>query len=181
MSQNSNNNITGEDTSPVMINHDVFDSLIYPAGVVSPKGIIEYANKPFVDVFGLEKNLENFNWPNFFPIDCKNTVARAFVSALNGAFTSSAVELKSVDELDPISQPVEILMQPLMSEGQVSSVLIFIRNSEKLKNSNIYSVNNAGDDSRDSHYFEFSPLPLIRFNKNMTVYMCSRSFEGVVG
>lgn len=178
---NSNNNRIGEQNSSIQFNHDILDSLIYPAGVASPKGIIEYANKAFVDIFGLEKNFENFNWPDFFKTDCKKTVARAFVTALNGAFTSSAVELKPADELDQKSQPVEILMQPLMSDGQVSSVLIFIRNSEKEKNSNIYSVNNAGDDSRDFNYFEFSPLPLIRFDKNMTLYMCSRSFEGVVG
>lgn len=181
MSQSSKKNTTGEEPFSVVYNHEFFDSLIYPAGVASPKGIIEYANKPFVDIFGLEKNLENFNWPAFFTTDCKKIVARAFINALNGAFTSSAVELKSADILDQESQPVEILMQPVISNGLVSSVLIFIRNSERLSSSNIYSVSNTRDDYRDFHYFEFSPLPLIRFNKNMNVYMCSRSFEGVVG
>lgn len=181
MSQNSNNNRTGDQISPVLFNHDIFDTLLYPAGVVSPRGIIEYANKPFIDIFGLEKNLEKFNWPNFFTTDCKKTVARAFISALNGAFTSSAVELNPADELDQEGQPVEILMQPLMYDGQVSSVLIFIRSSEKVKNLSIYSINNTGSEYRDSHYFEFSPLPLIRFNRDMAVYMCSRSFEGIVG
>lgn len=181
MSQSSNKNISGEESSPVVYNHEFFDNLIYPAGVASPKGIIEYANKAFVDIFGLEKNLENFNWSVFFTIDYKNIVARAFVNALNGAFTSSAVELKSSNILEQESQPVEILMQPVISDGLVSSVLIFIRSSEKLSSSNIYSVSNSRDDYRDSHYFEFSPLPLIRFNRNMNVYMCSRSFEGIVG
>ncbi len=181
MPQNSNNNRTGENNSPVLFNHDFIDSLIYPAGIISRKGIIEHANRPFIDIFGLEKDLGMFNWPAFFSTDCKKIVARAFINSLNGAFTSSAVELKLAENSDQNNTPVEILMQPLMNEGNVSSVLVFIKNSDKNNKTDNYSADNTSDDYGDSHYFEFSPLPLIRFNRNMTVYMCSRSFEGVVG
>lgn len=181
MSQNSNNNRTGESNSPVLFNHDLIDSLIYPAGIISRKGIIEHANKPFIDIFGLEKNLENFNWPVFFTPECKRTVARAFVNSLNGAFTSSDAELKPADNTEKNSTPVEILMQPLVYEGQVSSVLVFIREKGKSSKTENYYADSTSDNYGDSHYFEYSPLPLIRFNRNMTVYMCSRSFEGIVG
>ena len=181
MPQNSNYNRTGENNSPVLFNHDFIDNLIYPAGIISRKGIIEHANRSFIDIFGLEKDLGMFNWPAFFSTDCKKIVARAFINSLNGAFTSSTVELKLAENSDQNNTSVEILMQPLMNEGNVSSVLVFIKNSDKNNKTDNYSADNTSDDYGDSHYFEFSPLPLIRFNRNLTVYMCSRSFEGVVG
>jgi len=181
MSLNGNNNRRGDRDSPLFINPDVFNNLIHPAGIISRKGIIEYANKPFVDIFGLETDLKKFDWPNLFVSDSKKTVARVFVNALNGAFSSSVVEIKPSGESEEQSITVEILMQPLVANGLVSSVLICIRNIDALPGS--YPVNGElfRDNSNDSHYFEYSPLPLIRLSRNMNVLKCSRSFEGVVG
>lgn len=181
MSLNSNNNRRGDQDSPLLFNSEIFDSLIHPAGIISRKGIIEYANKPFVEIFGLETDLKIFDWPNLFVNGSKKTVARSFVNALNGAFSSSAVELKPSGESADKTISVEVLMQPLLLNGLVSSVLIFIRNIDKQPGVHLLNGELSNDNYGDSHYFEYSPLPLMRLGKNMAVIKCSRSFEGVVG
>ena len=181
MSLNSNNIGRGDQDSPLLFNPEIFDNLIHPAGIISRKGIIEYANKPFVDIFGLETDLKTFDWPNLFVSDSKKTVARAFVNTLNGAFSSSVVEIKPSGESEEKSISAEVLMQPLIVNGLVSSVLIFIRNVEKQPKTYPSNGEFSGDAFSDSHYFEYSPLPLIRLAKNMAVLKCSRSFEGIVG
>lgn len=177
MAQNYKNR-TGESKSPVFFDRGVLDHLIYPACIITSKSILEYVNTPFLDLFEIDSEERKFDWPNVFNSDHKKIVAQAFVSALNGAFSSCTVEVKTAEGS---GIPVELLMQPVINKTLITSVLVFIRVlEEELYSGHVTHSSTADTDGNTVHY-EFSPLPLIRFSRDLRIARCSRSFEGTLG
>jgi len=177
MTQNYKNK-TGESKSPVFFDRGILDHLIYPACIITSKSILEYVNTPFLDLFGIDSEERKFDWPNVFNSEHKKVVAQSFVNALNGAFSSCTVEVKTAEGN---GIPVDLLMQPVVNKSMITSVLVFIRviEEEAQRGHIIHSGTNEAE-SNTVHY-EFSPLPLIRFNRDLKIVRCSRSFEGTLG
>lgn len=168
----------GDHTSPVFINCDILDRLLHPVCILTSKSMIEYANSSFFELFDTNIKEKKFDWPGLFCADCKKTVSRNFVDALNGAFTSCLAEIITSD--DEICVPVEVTMQPITEAGMIHSVLVFITPLEDDDTAGHGNEVNQCDSSRNS-YFEFSPFPVMRFGRDMKVAKLSRSFEGTLG
>ncbi|HPS56714.1 MAG TPA: response regulator [Spirochaetota bacterium] len=168
----------GDQASPVFFNCDILDRLLHPVCILTSKSMIEYANNPFFELFEINIQEKKFDWPNLFCTDCKKTVSRNFIDALNGAFTSCLAEINTGDES---CIPVEVTMQPITDAGMVHSVLVFITPLDEADDSAgpVHEVN-PGDSTKNS-YFEFSPFPIMRFGRDMKVAKLSRSFEGTLG
>lgn len=169
----------GDQVSPVFFNCDILDRLLHPVCILTSKSMIEYANNPFVELFDIDIKEKKFDWPNLFCAECKKTVSRNFVDALNGAFTSCLAEICTGEDEPCI--PVEVTMQPIINAGMVHSVLVFITPLEE-EDVSAGPVHEAGQcDSSKNSYFEFSPFPVMRFGRDMKVAKLSRSFEGTLG
>lgn len=171
--------ITGDQVSPVFFNCDILDRLLHPVCILTSKSMIEYANSSFRELFEVNIKEKKFDWPGLFCADCKKTVSRNFVDALNGALTSCLAEINTGD--DETCIPVEVIMQPITDAGMVHSVLVFITQLEDDDDSarQAHEVNLC--DSAKNSYFEFSPFPIMRFGRDMKVSKLSRSFEGTLG
>ncbi len=167
----------GEKESPVSINKDILNHLLYPACIISSKSILVYANNSFFQFFGMDCRESKFDWPNVFNNEHKKFVAQTYVKALNGAFSSCDVEVKT-SEKETI--PVELIMQPVLDKGIIQSVMILIRIHDDNRKISQSSINKHEDINNTGHY-EFSPLPLMRFSKELQILRCSRSFEGTLG
>jgi len=168
---------TGDKKSPVFYNKDILNHLLYPACIITSKSILEYANNSFMQFFGIDSEERRFDWPNVFNSEHKKCVAQTFVKAFNGAFSSCEVEVKT-PENDNI--PVEILMQPVSDNGIIHNVMIQIRVLDEQRIINRPSIGKQEEFTNSGHY-EFSPLPLMRFSKELQILRCSRSFEGTLG
>ncbi len=168
---------TGDKKSPVFFNTDILNHLLYPACIITSKSILEYANNSFMQFFGIDSGERRFDWPNVFNSEHKKCVAQTFVKAFNGAFSSCEVEVKT-PENEAI--PVEILMQPVSDNGIIHNVMIQIRVLDEDRIVNRPSVNKQEEFANSGHY-EFSPLPLMRFSRDLQILRCSRSFEGTLG
>jgi PAS domain-containing protein len=173
MTQNYKNR-TGESKSPVFFDRGILDHLIYPACIITSKSILEYVNTPFLDLFGIDSDERKFDWPNVFNSEHKKIVAQTFVSALNGAFSNCTVEVKTA-EGGGIS--VDLLMQPVINKTLITSVLVFIRVLEEEKQSGYFTHSSTAEPDSNTVHYEFSPLPLIRFNRDLKIV---RSFEGTL-
>ncbi len=169
---------TGESKSPVLFNQGILDHLIYPACIITSKSILEYVNIPFLELFGIDSEERKFDWPNVFNSEHKKIVAQTFVNALNGAFSSCAVEVKNSDSA---GIQVELLMQPVANKNFITSVLVLIRVLENELKTGLLSHSVNNDIDGNTVHYEFSPLPLIRFSKDLKIVRCSRSFEGTLG
>jgi PAS domain S-box-containing protein len=169
----NNKNKTGDQKSPVLFNPDLLDQLIYPASVITSKSILVYANAPFMKFFGIDAAENRFDWPNVVNPEHKKFVGQTLVNAFNGSFSSCQVEVKKADDE---SLTVEVLMQPLSINSIISNVMIFIKPLENYRTS-------RGEQAelQNNSYYEFSPLPLMRFNRDFQILTCSRSFEGTIG
>ncbi len=167
---------TGEIKTPVFFDKGLLNHLVYPACIITSKSILEYVNKPFLELFGIDSENRKFDWPNVFDHDHKRIVAQSFVNALNGAFSSCSVTVKRADGT---SIPVEMFMQPVLDGNIITSVLIFIKSSNV--NAEIAIAEKDLDIEWNSVHYEFSPLPLLRFNRDLEITRCSRSFEGTLG
>ncbi len=174
----SNIKHSGDQKSPDFFNCDILDHLLYPVCVLTSKSIIEYANSSFYELFDINPDEKKFDWPNLFACDYKKCTAQGFVSALNGAFASCIAEL---NVMDGERVQVEVLMQPIASEGIVHSILVFFKPAEDDSLSSRTSADHAQYDADRNAYFEFSPFPMMRFGKEMKVVKLSRSFEGTMG
>jgi len=174
-----NRNCTGDQKSPVLFGTDMLDRLIHPACIMTSRGIIEYSNRAFNDMFRISGDENRFNWSIFFCSDGRRNLARDFTAAFDGAFTSTIAEMKLYDDSEKV--PVEVLMQPLSGDGQISSVLVLVRHagSEGLLDS--FSADADAADNEMAYCFEFSPFPMMRLNKDLTISLLSRSFEGILG
>ncbi|PKL17456.1 MAG: hypothetical protein CVV49_10860 [Spirochaetae bacterium HGW-Spirochaetae-5] len=168
---------TGDKKSPVFYNNDILNHLLYPACIITSKSILEYANNSFMQFFGIDSGERKFDWPNVFNSEHKKWVAQTFVKAFNGAFSSCEVEVKT-PENEAI--PVEIFMQPVSDNGIIQQVLIQIKVLDEARMVNRPSAGRHDEFSNSSHY-EFSPLPLMRFSRELQILRCSRSFEGTLG
>ncbi len=168
---------TGDKKSPVFFNNDILNHLLYPACIITSKSILEYANTSFMQFFGIDSGERKFDWPNVFNSEHKKCVALTFVKAFNGAFASCEVEVKT-PENEGI--PVEILMQPVSDNGVIHNVMIMIRVLDEDIITNRTSVSRQEEFTNSGHY-EFSPLPLMRFSRDLQILRCSRSFEGTLG
>lgn len=167
----------GDKTSPVFFNNDILNYLLYPACIITAKSILVYANNSFMQFFGIDSGERKFDWPNVFNSEHKKCVAQTFVKAFNGAFSSCEVEVKT-PENETI--PVEMLMQPVADNGTIHNVMIQIRVLDEERIINRPSVSRQEEFANSGHY-EFSPLPLMRFSKELQILRCSRSFEGTLG
>jgi len=168
---------SGDRNSPVFFNGDILNSLLYPACIINSKSILIYTNSSFIEFFAIDSRERKFDWPSIFNIEHKKCVAQTFVKAFNGAFSSCEVEVKT-PENEKI--PVEMLMQPVLENGIIHSVMVQIRVLDMDKIINRPSISKQEEFSNSGHY-EFSPLPLMRFSRELQILRCSRSFEGTLG
>ena len=168
---------TGGKKTPVFFKKDILNHLLYPACIINSKSILEYANNSFVQFFGIEPGERKFDWPSIFNTDNKKCVAQTYVKAFNGAF--------SICEVDVIISgnetiPAELFMQPVSDDGNIESVMIQIRVLDDHRRVDGPSTARQDNLSTSGHY-EFSPLPLMRFSRELQLLKCSRSFEGAFG
>ena len=177
MAQNYKNR-AGEGKSPVFFDRGILDHLIYPACIITSKSILEYVNSPFLELFGIDSEERKFDWPNVFNSEHKKLVAQTFVNALNGAFSTCSVEVKTSEGS---GMPVDLLMQPVVSNNFITSVLVFIRVQEEESHAGQATHFCGNEPDGNTVHYEFSPLPLIRFNRDLKIVRCSRSFEGTLG
>lgn len=168
---------TGENSSSVSFNRDFLNLLLYPACVINTKSVLEYSNNSFIQFFGEISQDSRFDWPKSFSNDHRKCVAQCFNRAINGDFSSCKVEIKTTENEDI---PVEILMQPVSDNGNINCALIQIKVLNEDRNSNVQSGFRP-DEPLNTGFFEYSPLPVLRFGKDFHVLKCSRSFEGILG
>lgn len=173
----NNKNKTGDQKSPVLFNRDLLDNLLYPASIITSKSMLVYANAPFMNFFGINSDETRFDWPNVVNPEHKKFVGQTLVNAFDGSFTSCEVEVMTADKE---SIPVEVLMQPLSVNDIIINVMILIRLLDDDRRVLKPSAPEKAD-LQSSGYYEFSPLPLMRFNRDFQILTCSRSFEGTIG
>jgi two-component system, response regulator, stage 0 sporulation protein F len=176
MAQN-NKNKTGDQKSPVLFNHELLSHLLFPACIMTSKSILIYANDPFMRFFGIDSEEKRFDWPNVVNSEHKKFVGQTLVKAFNGSFSSCVVEVKTGEDE---SITVEVLMQPVPVNGIINNVMILIRMLDEDRIICRPSIPEQ-EEFANPGYYEFSPLPLMRFGKDFQILTCSRSFEGTLG
>jgi len=170
-------NKAGDQKSPALFNQNLLDQLLYPASIITSKNDLVYANAPFLKFFAIDTKDTRFDWPNVVNPEHKKFVGQSLVNAFNGFFSNCEVVIKTADNE---SLPVEVLMQPLSNNGIINSVMILIRSLENDRRI-LTSASMEQADIQSDGYYEFSPLPLMRFNRDFQILTCSRSFEGTIG
>ncbi len=178
---NENEKETGETTSPVSSDYQVFESLNYPTCIIGTDGVIKFGNRAFNTLFGGNKEEIKLDWTQPLALEYRKRVATAYLSAKNGTEKHC---FAVINHLDGSQKPIEIFLFPLFKDKEVSSILTLIKIVDKRLLSfdkSTLSLISEENFQYDRLFYEFSPVPVIRINEKFEIVKMSRSAEGLLG
>jgi PAS domain S-box-containing protein len=175
------NNKTGEVTSPVSLDYTILESLQYPVCVLGTDGILIFGNESFNRFFKPDKSDVHLDWGHPFSPEYRKRIAQSYISALNGTEKQCFAVIASPDGRN---LPVEIYLFPMIHDGKVTSILALMKIvDERLLSFDRSTLSMISEENfqYDSMHYEFSPIPLIRINREIEIIKCSHSAEGFLG
>ncbi len=166
--------------SPVNSLFSVFDLVKFPVCVIDLQGQLISRNKEFSRLFDQEEGHLSLDLTHpFFP-EYRRRIAVSYLRALKGQERQCFAVMK---DSDGNSIPVEIYLFPIFQRERVDAILVFL----KIVNERIQSFDRAADIVMEddvtgvSRIYEFSPNPMMRFNRQGQILKVSDSLKGFLG
>jgi CheY-like chemotaxis protein len=171
----------GDDMSPAPQEFQILESLRYPACILASDGMLVYGNSTFRKFFRTENNDMRLDWEHpFFP-EYRKRIAQSYLNALKGQETRCFAVLNSPDGTQ---LPVEIYLFPMMAGESVSSIMVLLNIvDDRILSFNRSTLSMISEDNfqYESLLYEFSPMPILRFNQKAEVIKCSQTAESFLG
>jgi CheY-like chemotaxis protein len=159
--------------------YSLFNSMGFPVCVINADGELVFSNDFFSRTVlhdGESASLD-FSHP-FFP-EYRKRVAQAYQKAREGEGGRCFAVLRT--EKDE-QNPVEIYLYPSKDDDGRFSIIAFFMSVENRLTSFDASVTASGHSGVDqTNLFEFSPFPLVRFDKDFNIIAMSTSTEEMCG
>ena len=159
----------------------VFESLKYPVCILGIDGRFIYGNNHFQHFFGSAQKDVRLAWEHpFFP-EYRRRIAQSYLSAIKG-FDRECFAILSNSEGKQL--PVEMYLFPMFTEGLVSSIFVLMKivdNRLLSFDRSTLSIISEENFQYDNLHFEFSPMPIIRLDKDCAIIRCSHSCESYFG
>jgi PAS domain S-box-containing protein len=182
MDHETSNKTTGEQGSPVVTSYRLLDALSHPACIIGLSGEIIYTNKSFSDLFERTGQTITLDYTHPFSTEYRKRLAMAYMRALKGVERQVFAIMKASDGT---KIPIELYLFPMFENERVSSILVFIK---PLVDDRLQSFDHSTavfleqeDAATGMHFFEYSPFPIIRFDRQGTIINGSVSLEGFFG
>ncbi len=178
---NGIHNSAGEDSSsPARYLYQIFDSLSFPVCVINRNGELIDRNTEFRNLFESEESSIRLDWSHPFSPEYRKRIAVSYLRALRGYDRRCFAVMKtsSGDSL-----PVEIYLFPLRSEGEVSSILAFLKvvDNRMISFDKSTSLLLEETDTTTVPIYDYAPFPIIRLSRQGEVLYASSSLETFTG
>ncbi|MBN1533968.1 MAG: response regulator [Spirochaetes bacterium] len=171
----------GDNTSPAPQDFQILESLRYPACILGSDGILLYGNSTFRRYFRTENNAMRLDWEHpFFP-EYRKRIAQSYLNALKGQETRCFAVLNSPEGTQ---LPVEIYLFPMHTGESVTSIMVFLNIvDDRILSFNRTTLSMISEENfnYESMLYEFSPVPIVRFNQRSEIIRCSQTAESFLG
>lgn len=159
----------------------VFEHLHFPACILGKDGKMIFGNRAFNNLFKNEDGQTHLNWDHPLSSKYRKRMAQAYLKAMGGIENKCFAIINSSDGQE---LPVEIYLSPLYTEKAVSSILVLMHIADRSLmtfDKSTLSLISEDNFQYDTQHLQFSPLPILRFNRNMEIIKISASIEGFLG
>lgn len=158
-----------------------FNGLSFPVCIIGADGQLIFFNDNFREIVSLnstESATLDIQHP-FYP-EYRKRIAIAYQKAAEGEDTKCFAVIKSAKG---IQVPVEIYLYPLKEGNDRNDILAFFKFVDNRVASFDDSINPASDVEKfeNINIFEFSPFPILRFDRELTILALSASIEEITG
>ncbi|HEY1406878.1 MAG TPA: response regulator, partial [Spirochaetota bacterium] len=174
--------LTGDNSERLTMSHDysLFNSMNFPVCVIGADGQLAFFNTVFREtILGTEDTATlDFHHP-FYP-EYRKRIALSYQRAREGENTKCFAVIRSPSG----SQlPVEIYLYPIQNDVTNSDILAyFISVDNRVASFNDFASSLSGTEFIENiNIFEFSPFPIIRFDKDFNILAISASSEEMTG
>ena len=160
----------------------IFNAMSFPVCIIGADGELVFFNDFFreiVSVGDTEGASLDIQHP-FYP-EYRKRIAMAYQKALEGEDTKCFAVIKSAKG---VQVPVEIYLYPIRNSGEEkNNILAFFKLVDNRVTSFDDSINPVSDSEKfeNINIFEFSPFPILRFDRNFNVLALSASIEEITG
>jgi PAS domain S-box-containing protein len=160
----------------------IFNAMSFPVCVIGADGELVFFNDNFREIVSLgdtESATLDIQHP-FYP-EYRKRIAMAYQKAMEGEDTKCFAVIKSAKGLQV---PVEIYLYPIKgSEEGKNNILAFFKLVDNRVASFDDSINPLSDSEKfeNINIFEFSPFPILRFDRSFNVLALSASIEEISG
>ena len=174
-------NKTGDHKSPVSVDYSILESLNYPVCILGADGMLLFGNNSFLSFFKPEDSETRLDWEHpFFP-EYRKRIAQSYISAFNGVEKRCFAIINSPEGKH---LPVEIYLFPMYHEEKVYSILALMKIvDERLMSFDRSTLSMISEENfqYDNVHYEYSPMPIVRVNKEFEFIKCSHSAESFLG
>ncbi len=161
--------------------YSVFESLNYPVCIIGTDGILAYSNESFKTLFGSDQSETRLSLEHpLFP-EYRKRVAQAYLGALNGIEKQCFAVLNTPDGKEITT---EMYLFPMYTDQAVSSILVLLKTvNDRILSFDGSTLSLISEDNfqYDNLHFEFSPIPIMRINRDGEIIKCSHSLESLLG
>ncbi len=171
----------GDDQSPAPPEFQILESLRYPVCILGSDGMLIFGNSSFKHYFPSDSDSVRLDWEHpFFP-EYRKRIAKSYLSALKGQEKRCFAVLNTPEGTQ---LPVEIYLFPMYSGENVTSILVLMNIVDDRILSfdkSTHPIISEESFNYDSMLYEFSPVPIIRFNAPGEVIRISQTAESFLG
>lgn len=161
--------------------YSIFEMLKYPVLILGIDGVPLYGNEAYRHFFHSDDSPARLDWEHpFFP-EYRKRIAQSYIGALNGDEKQC---FAIVNTPDGVQRPVEIYLFPMMrGESVVSILAMMIIVDQRLLSFDRSTLSIISEENfqYDNIHYEYSPMPLLRCDRDMNILKCSHSFENLIG
>jgi PAS domain S-box-containing protein len=161
--------------------YSIFNAMSFPVSIIGSDGQLVFFNDSFRDIvsFGEAESATLDIQHPFYP-EYRKRIAIAYQKAREGEDTKCFAVIRSAKG---IQVPVEIYLYPIREEERKNEILAFFRFVDNRVASFYDSINPASDSEKfeNINIFEFSPFPILRFDRECNVLALSASVEEITG
>ena len=153
----------------------------FPVCVIGNDGQLLFFNSSFRDIVSLNENESatlDIQHP-FYP-EYRKRIALAYQKAKEGEDTKCFAVIRSAKGEQV---PVEIYLYPINTENDNMNILAFFKFVDNRMTSFDDSLNPSSDSEKfeNINIFEFSPFPILRFDRDLNILALSASVEEITG
>ncbi|MGL4368928.1 MAG: response regulator [Spirochaetota bacterium] len=165
-----------------MVNdYSIFNSMAFPVCVIGTDGQLLFLNSSFREIVNIAENESaslDLQHP-FYP-EYRKRIAIAYQRAREGEETKCFAVIRSAKGQQV---PVEIYLYPIRSNDGSNDILAFFKFVENRVTSFDDSISPSSDSEmfENINIFEFSPFPILRFDRDLNVIALSASVEEITG
>lgn len=164
------------------MSHDfsLFNSVNFPVCVIGPDGDLSFFNDLFNEVVVGDGRTASLDFQHPFYPEYRKRIANAYQKARDGEGTKCFAVIRAATGNHV---PFEIYLYPVSDDSTKSSILVFfISVDNRLASFDDYVIPSGGGEiSENINLFEFSPFPILRFDKKMSIIALSTSTEEMCG